>query len=73
MTTRFHKIAEQQNIPFRTLDQVREALALAKAKKSDKEMARLMLKHGRLAPDALQYVIEYANHIWKCEALGIKR
>lgn len=62
-----------QKIPLKTLSQVREALEQAKTNGADKEMARLMLRHGRLTDEALRYVITYADHIWQCEALGIKR
>ena len=54
--TRFHQIAEQQNIPLRTLDQVRETLENAKHYDADREMALLMLRHGRLTDEAREYV-----------------
>jgi hypothetical protein len=57
MTTRFHKIAEAQGIPLRSLDDVREALAVAKRTDADKEMASLMLRHGRLTDEARAFVL----------------
>lgn len=65
--------AERLGIPKRTLDQVRDCLAQAKKTNADKAMARIMLSNGRLTDEALKYVIEYADHIWQCEAYGIKR
>lgn len=56
MTTKFHKIAEQQGIPLRTLDDVLEALETAKNTKADVALARLMLRHGRLTDEAREYV-----------------
>jgi hypothetical protein len=57
--------------PLRTLDQVRGTLARDKARAKGKNagldisMARLMLKAGRLTPEARDYVIAYlaeTNH-----------
>lgn len=58
MATKFHKIAEEQGIALRTLDDVRAALATDKAKNdgTDVAMARLMLRHGRLTDEARKYV-----------------
>lgn len=58
MTTKFHKIAEQQNIPLRTLDDVRTTLDHAKTLEAgtDAAMARLMLRHGRLTEKARAWV-----------------
>jgi hypothetical protein len=54
--TVFHQMAERQNIPLRTLDDVRAALISAKRTKADTDMARLMLIHGRLTDEAREYV-----------------
>jgi hypothetical protein len=54
--TQFHHIAEQQGIPLRTLEQVRETLENAKLYDADREMALLMLRHGRLTDEAREYV-----------------
>jgi hypothetical protein len=48
--------AEQQNIPLRTLDQIRNGLRIAKKTNADHTMARLMLNHGRLTAEARAYV-----------------
>jgi len=44
--------SERKSIPLRTLDDVRADLAQAKKSDTDVRMARLMLRHGRLAADA---------------------
>ena len=55
------KMTDDMKIPFRTLDQVRDCLARDRArskkgKRIDLSMARLMLRHGRLTPEARAYV-----------------
>lgn len=65
--------ADMANIPLRTLSQVKQALVQAKKGKCDARIARMMLRHGRLTKEALQYVMEYSNHIFQCEAYGITR
>ena len=40
--------AEQRGIPERTLAQVQAAIAEAKKTNSDRSLARLMLRHGRM-------------------------
>jgi len=52
----FHTAADQQAIPLRTLEQVRATLENAKKYDSDREMALLMLRHGRLTDEARQFV-----------------
>lgn len=61
--TKYHPIAEQQEIPLRTLDDVLDTLTSDKAKGggTDIAMARLMLKFGRLTPEALAYVQAYTQ------------
>lgn len=63
MTNRkiLHELAEKQGIPARTLNQVRADLADAKTRDADEALARIMLRHGRLTDEALQYVIAYAK------------
>ncbi len=57
-----HAVSEERGIPLRTLDQVQFDLAACKARAKgknidlDKSMARLMLNHGRLCPDARAWV-----------------
>lgn len=46
-----------QDIPLRTLEQVKESLARAKQQGTDSDMARLMLRHGRLTDEAREYVV----------------
>lgn len=48
--------ADAMGIPFRTLAQVHEALAIARANKCEAVTARLMLRHGRLEPAARQWL-----------------
>ena len=50
------KQAEQENIPLRTLEQVKADLAQAKKNKCEEEIASLMLRHGRLTDEAHAYV-----------------
>jgi len=65
--------AKRRGMPGKTLEEVKAGLAQAKTTGADAALARLMLKFGRLQPDALQYVIAYAEHIHQCEAYGITR
>lgn len=60
----FRKMADDMGMPLRTLDQVRDCLAYDKARSKkgeriDLSMARLMLRHGRLTPEARAYVETY--------------
>jgi hypothetical protein len=48
--------AEAAGMPRRSLEQVKDALANAKKYGSDREMALLMLRHGRLTDEAREYV-----------------
>ncbi len=48
--------AEHQNIPLRSLEQVRGDLEDAKRYAADKALARTMLRHGRLSEEAREYV-----------------
>jgi hypothetical protein len=45
----------------RTLDQVKVSLANAKLAGSDVSFAKLLLKHGRLEPDAAEYVLAHVE------------
>ncbi len=65
--------ADKIGIPLRTLVDVKADLVNAKRMEADSALARLMLRYGRLTPEAWEYVIAYADHIWQCEAYGIKR
>ncbi len=53
------KMAEQQNIPLRALDQVKSDLAADAARDPEiaKAMARMMLRHGRLTEEARDYIV----------------
>lgn len=48
--------AERRGMPGRTLAQVQSCLAKAKLTGADLDMARLMLRFGRLQPDARAWV-----------------
>ena len=65
MTTTFHKAAEQQNIPLRTLDQVKAALDQAKKTGSAATMARMMCRHGRLTDEALLWIGDNYPSVWE--------
>jgi hypothetical protein len=52
----WRNVAEVRGVPLRTLYQVRAALDLAKLNDTDRSMARLMLRHGRLTDDARDYI-----------------
>lgn len=47
-----HAEAEKSGIPLRTLDQVQTCIRQCIRQKSDKTMARLMLRHGRMTDEA---------------------
>lgn len=51
--------AERLGIPKRTKDQVISALKRAALNGADKTMATMMIDHGRLEDDAMEYVREY--------------
>lgn len=48
--------AERRGMPGRTLEQVKAGLARAKRTGADADMARLMLRFGRLQPAAREWV-----------------
>lgn len=54
--TLFHKYADLQGIPFRTLAQVRDTLVIARRTNADAAMARIMMRFGRLTAEALEYI-----------------
>lgn len=56
---KLRKIAQGAGIPARTRDQVCTSLAKARATGADMELARLMLKHGRMTEEARQFVIDW--------------
>jgi len=65
MNTQFHKAADEQNIPLRTLDQVRKALTEAKGRGADEAMAALMLRHGRLTDEAILWIGDNYASVWE--------
>ena len=56
MTTWLHKAAEDLGMPLRTLEQVKPGLLRARRDGGEAEMARLMLRHGRLTDEARDYI-----------------
>ncbi len=48
--------AEEVGLDRRTIDQVKATIENAKKYGSDREMASLMLRHGRLTDEAREYV-----------------
>lgn len=53
---RLAQAAERLGIPIRTLENVQGAIALCNKNGTDIEMARLMLRHGRLTVDAREWL-----------------
>ena len=53
------KAADALNIPLRTKDQVADTLHKAEAYGGHLRVANMMLTHGRLTDDAIQYVQDY--------------
>lgn len=53
------KMAEQQGIPSRTLEDVCETIKQAEMEGSGREFALLMSRHGRLTDEARAYVAQY--------------
>ena len=49
-------VAEKQDTSLRTLDQVRDSLAQARKNRREAELARIMLRYGRLTDEAREYV-----------------
>ena len=49
-------VAEKQDTSLRTLDQVKDSLAQARKNKREAELARIMLRYGRLTDEAREYV-----------------
>jgi hypothetical protein len=70
MTTEFHKAAEDRGIPVRTLDDVTKAMSEATKAKSADAMARLMIRHGRLTPEAYRYLEGFLIECPKCGLLN---
>jgi hypothetical protein len=48
--------AEKQDTSLRTLDQVKDSLAQARKNRREAELARIMLRYGRLTDEAREYV-----------------
>lgn len=59
------KIADQSGIPLRTLLDVKASLSRAKAKGTDKALARLMLRHGRLTDEAILWIGDNYPSVWE--------
>jgi len=49
-------VAEQQGLPQTSIWKAQETLAQARKNKCHVEMARLMLRHGRLTEEARAYI-----------------
>ena len=49
-------VAEKQDTSLRTLDQVKDSLAQARKNRREAELARIMLRYGRLTDEAREYV-----------------
>jgi hypothetical protein len=49
-------VAEEQDTSLRTLDQVKDSLAQARKNRREAELARIMLRYGRLTDEAREYV-----------------
>ena len=57
--------ADAIGMPLRTLEQVKDGLAQAKKNKCEAEMARLMLRHGRLTDEAILYIGDNYPAVWE--------
>ena len=57
--------ADQMGIPLRTILDVKASLARAKKAGTDAEMARLMLRHGRLTDEAILYISDTYPEVWE--------
>jgi hypothetical protein len=68
--TQFHKAADEQGIPLRTLDDVTKSMSEATKAKSADAMARLLMRHGRLTPDAYRYLESFLTECPKCGLLN---
>lgn len=66
----FYQIADQQDIPLRTLDDVTASMAAATKAKSADALARLMIRHGRLTPEAYRYLENFMVECPKCGLLN---
>ena len=53
------------SIPLRTLEQVKTAIDTAKKTNSDKTLARLMLRHGRMTDEAILWIGDNYAHVWE--------
>jgi len=49
-------VAEKQDTSLRTLDQVKDSLAQARKNRREAQLARIMLRYGRLTDEAREYV-----------------
>ena len=49
-------VAEKRDTSLRTLDQVKDSLAQARKNRRKAELARIMLRYGRLTDEAREYV-----------------
>jgi hypothetical protein len=49
-------VAEKRDTSLRTLDQVKDSLAQARKNRREAELARIMLRYGRLTDEAREYV-----------------
>lgn len=70
MTTIYHEAADERNIPLRTLDDVTAAMSDATKAKSADAMARLLIRHGRLTPEAYRYLGGFLVECPKCGLLN---
>jgi hypothetical protein len=61
MTTKYHRAAEALSIPPRTAEQVCAALVAARKSGADAAVARLLLRYGRLTPEAQALVETYTR------------
>jgi hypothetical protein len=70
MITIYHKTADERSIPLRTLDDVTSAMSDATKAKSVDAMARLLMRHGRLTPEAYRYLEGFVAECPKCGLLN---
>ena len=68
--TLLHDTADQQGIPFRTLAQVQDAMTEAGKRGAGDAMAQLLMKHGRITPEAYRFLESFIEECPKCGLLN---
>ena len=60
----YRRVVAEEDTSLRTLDQVKDSLTQARKNRREAELARIMLRYGRLTDEALEYVArEYPQSV----------